>query len=207
MLEVNQAYNMNCLEGLKLIEDNGIHCCVTSPPYWSLRDYGIVPTLWPAVIYAPMPGIQEITVPEWTGCLGLEPTIEMFIGHIVLIFREVRRVLRKDGTLWLNFGDAYAKQGIDGRGDPTIGKRNLGDMNPICKKVPQSLKAKDLIGIPWRAAFALQADGWWLRSDIIWHKPNPMPESTMDRPTKAHEYIFLLSKSSRYYYNAEAVKE
>lgn len=181
--------------------------CVTSPPYWGLRDYGIPPTVWPETTYTPMPGLQPVTVPAWTGCLGLEPTPEMFVAHSVAVFREVWRLLRSDGTLWLNYGDSYAKAGISGMGDPTIGERNLGGMKQINKKIPLGLKPKDLIGIPWRVAFALQADGWYLRMDNIWSKSNPMPESVTDRPTKAHEYFFLLAKSERYYFDHEAIKE
>ncbi len=215
MLEINKIHKMNCLEGLKLLADNSIHCCVTSPPYWNLRDYNIEPTLWPAITYSPMPGMEAMTIPEWTGCLGLEPTIEMFVGHTVLIFREVRRVLRKDGTLWINFGDGYAgnprrDEGFNARWH---GKHYLSDKQGDTarkrpkREAPGCLKPKDLIGQPWRIAFALQADGWYLRSDIIWNKPNCMPESVTDRPTKAHEYIFLLSKSKKYYYDADAIRE
>ncbi len=174
----------DCLAVLKTLKSESIHCCVTSPPYWGLRDYGI------------------------DGQLGLEPTPELYVAHLVEIFREVRRVLRDDGTLWLNLGDSYA--GSHGTGG------NPGDKQytqPGSRSVrtrpdtPSDLKPKDLVGIPWRVAFALQADGWWLRSDIIWAKPNPMPESVMDRPTKAHEYIFLLAKSQTYYYDAHAIAE
>ena len=174
----------DCLAGLATLPDASVHCCVTSPPYWGLRDYGV------------------------DGQLGLEPTPGEYVAKMVAVFREVRRVLRDDGTLWLNLGDSYAndtkwggssggKHVADLHGDSGIGrgKRNTG------------LKAKDLVGIPWRVAFALQADGWYLRSDIIWSKPNPMPESVTDRPTKAHEYLFLLSKSERYHYDADAIKE
>lgn len=171
------------MEALKGLPDESVHCCVTSPPYWGLRDYGV------------------------DGQLGLEPTPEEYVAKMVKVFREVRRVMRKDGTLWLNLGDSYTKEGLSGMGGPTVGKRNLGGMNTIAKKVPQGLKPKDLVGMPWRLAFALQDDGWYLRSDIIWSKPNSMPESVADRPTKAHEYIFLLSKSGKYFYNAEAIKE
>lgn len=139
----------------------------------------------------------------WRGSLGLEPTPELFISHLVQIFREAKRVLRDDGTLWVNMGDSYAAsrsyQVVDNK------YRDVG--NKIGHKVPDGLKPKDLIGIPWMVAFALRADGWYLRSDIVWHKPNPMPESVKDRPTKAHEYIFLLSKSQKYFYDQDAVKE
>ncbi|OBZ15146.1 site-specific DNA-methyltransferase [Bacillus sp. FJAT-26390] len=160
------------------------HTSVTSPPYWGLRDYGIPPSDWPEVTYTPMPGLPPVTVPAWRGCLGLEPSPEMFVAHTVLVFREVWRVLRDDGTLWLNYGDSYFSAG-----------QSIG------------LKPNDLIGIPWRVAFALQAEGWYLRMDNIWSKPNWMPESARDRPTKSHEYMFLMSKSERYYYDKEAIKE
>jgi DNA modification methylase len=147
-----------------------VHCCVTSPPYWGLRDYG-------------------------TDCqLGLEKTPEEYVARMVEVFREVRRVLRDDGTLWLNLGDSYRKNPAR-----RFGKRPQDAPPPA----GSGIKPKDLVGIPWRVAFALQADGWYLRSDIIWHKPNPMPESCTDRPTKAHEYVFLLSKRARYFYDAE----
>lgn len=194
----------DCLESLKKMPDNSVNCCITSPPYFGLRDYGLPPTNWPAVSFSPMPGLPKVKVPKWTGCLGLEPDPLMFIGHIVLVFREVRRVLKKDGTLWLNFGDSYAANNSGNNGYKD-GRKNRAVRSAA--GAPSSLKAKDLIGIPWRAAFALQADGWWLRQDIIWEKPNPMPESVKDRCTKAHEYIFLLTKSARYWYDAEAVKE
>jgi len=211
MLAINQIHNMDCLEGMKLLDDCSVNCCVTSPPYWNLRDYNLQPTHWPEVHYSPMAGLPEVFIPEWTGCLGLEPTIEMFIGHIVLIFREVRWVLRKDGTLWINFADSYCSTApgtmgdnihIEGAKEAT--RRARKGMRP---QTPEGLKPKDLCGIPWRVAFALQADGWWLRSDIIWHKPACMPDSVKDRPTKCHEYIFLMSKSRKYYYDYEAIKE
>lgn len=157
-----------------------------------------------------MPGLPPVRVPAWEGQLGLEPVPEMYVGHLVLVFREVRRVLRKDGTLWLNLGDSYASPGKGGPWDEgrvqkgtgrTLYARqaNRGDFS--------GLKPKDLVGVPWRAAFALQADGWFLRSDVIWAKTNCLPESVKDRPTNAHEYVFLLAKSPRYFYDAEAVKE
>lgn len=179
----HRFYLGDSLTILKGLPAESVNCCVTSPPYWGLRDYGV------------------------ENQLGLEKTPEEYVARMVEIFREVRRVLRNDGTLWLNLGDSYAKQGISGMGDPTIGKRNLGGMKPINKSVPQGLKPKDLVGITWRVAFALQADGWYLRSDIIWHKPNCFPESVTDRPTKSHEYIFLLSKNERYYYDIDAIRE
>ena len=173
------------LTELRKLPDESVHCCVTSPPYWGLRDYGVA------------------------GQLGLEKTPEEYVAKIVEVFREVRRVLRKDGTLWLNLGDSYAGGGKGNYGSGlsthggTVAKHAKGSDFPV----PDGLKHKDLVGIPWRVAFALQADGWYLRQDIIWAKPNPMPESVTDRCTKAHEYIFLLAKSQKYYYDAEAVKE
>ena len=151
----------------------------------------------------------------WRGALGLEPTPELYVEHMVEVFREVRRVLRKDGTLWLNLGDSYAAGGTGGASDKSglNGGRGVGADEKIKqganiqRAAPTGLKPKDLVGIPWMVAFALRSDGWYLRSDIIWAKPNPMPESVTDRPTKAHEYLFLLSKSERYYYDAEAIRE
>lgn len=174
--------NGDALKQLQKLPDKSIHCCVTSPPYYGLRDYGV------------------------DGQIGLESTPEEFIEKLVVVFREVRRVMRDDGTLWVNIGDSYAGNGKRGGGDPTIGVRNVGQPYPP-KSTPQNCKPKDLLGIPWMLAFALRADGWYLRQDIIWAKPNPMPESVRDRCTKSHEYIFLLSKSSKYFYDAEAIKE
>jgi DNA modification methylase len=171
----------DCREILRTLPDASVHCCVTSPPYFGLRDYGVEHQI------------------------GLEPTPDEYVSQLVEVFREVRRVLRDDGTLWLNLGDSYAAGGRGGGADGSKQQTNVGALlGP--KKPPAGLKPKDLIGIPWRVAFALQADGWWLRQDIIWSKPNTMPESVTDRCTKAHEYIFLLSKSARYYYDADAIK-
>lgn len=153
--------------------DRSVHLIASSPPYYGLRDYGLPPTEWPAVEYAPMAGLPAVSVPAWTGCLGLEPDPIMFVAHIVLIMREARRVLRDDGTLWLNFGDSYAAR----RGYQVADNKHRDVGNNMSMNVPAGLKEKDLIGIPWRVAFALQADGWWLRSDVIWAKSNPMPES------------------------------
>ena len=177
----NQIFQGDALKVLKTIPDESVHCCITSPPYYGLRDYGV--------------GDQ----------IGLEKTPEEYVANLVQIFREVRRVLRDDGTVWLNLGDSYA-----GNCSRASNGGRAGFGNPretITNRMPEGLKTKDLIGIPWRVAFALQADGWYLRQDIIWHKPNPMPESVTDRCTKSHEYIFLLSKSQKYFYDAEAVKE
>jgi DNA modification methylase len=215
---INQITVGHCLDVLKRIPDKSVHCCVTSPPYWGLRDYLLEPVYWPAVSYSPMPGLPEICIPEGRANLGLESDLWAFVGHMVAIFREVYRILRPDGTLWLNLGDTYitSPPGNNGKhnnlGDGAYKRqqdRQLShgeDMKAIYQK-PKELKMKDLAGIPWRIAYALQADRWYLRSDVIWHKPNPMPESVTDRPAKAHEYVFLLSKSERYFYDAEAIKE
>lgn len=205
----------NCLHVLPTLPAGHFHTSVTSPPYWGLRDYGLPPSDWPEVTYTPMPGLPPITVPAWTGCLGLESTPEMFVAHIVLVFREVWRVLRDDGTLWLNFGDTYAGsqkgRNADGRANPGGIHRQSGGQTsgqiPAGTFRRGKLKPKDLVGIPWRVAFALQADGWYLRMDNIWNKLNCMPESVKDRPTKAHEYLFLLAKKRRYYFDAKAIEE
>ena len=181
MWEIKQG---DALSVLKTMPAQSINTCVTSPPYWGLRDYGV------------------------DGQLGLEPTPEEYVANLVEVFREVRRVLRDDGTLWLNLGDTYAGSWGSASHDINGKARRTGtNRRPPTSYKQKGLKPKDLVGIPWRVAFALQADGWYLRSDIIWHKPNPMPESVTDRPTKAHEYIFLLSKSQKYYYDADSIKE
>lgn len=215
----------NCLDVLRSMPDCSVQCCVTSPPYWGLRDYGIPPSDWPEVVFVPMAGLPPMTVAAQSCVHGLEKDPWAYVAHEAAIFREVRRVLQDDGTLWLNLGDSYCSQGgnHDGRTDnqPNVGasrvwRNGSGRADGIVDERGQrnrngnscsSLKPKDLCGIPWRVAFALQADGWYLRSDNIWHKPNPMPESVLDRPTRAHEYFFLFAKSEQYYYDAEAIKE
>ncbi len=211
------------LDALRLLPGESVHVVCTSPPYWGLRDFGLPPVPWPEVEYRPMPGLPPIRVPAWGGQLGLEPTPEMYVAHLVLVFREVWRVLRRDGTLWLNLGDSYAGSWGNYHPHSSLGKRGQQlkessrwnrrayegreDFLPPTAKPTGGLKEKDLAGIPWRVAFALQADGWWLRADVVWSKPNCLPESVGDRPTKSHEYVFLLAKSPRYFYDAEAVKE
>jgi len=282
-LNGSQLYQGHVLDVLRALAAGSVHCVVTSPPYWGLRDYSLPPIEWPAVSYAPMAGLPPVEIEGcaegcehvweeeqhrvmtgggvesstlgvlsgghgmsedghkrtlersrydasqgqhcqlcggWRGCLGLEPTVEMFVGHIVLVARELWRVLRDDGTFWLNFGDSYSGGGGYA---PDAPSNQGGGMNRRAKEFESSkrraagnLKPKDLIGIPWRVAFALQADGWYLRSDIVWAKGvsfcstysgSCMPESVTDRPTKGHEYVFLLAKSKSYFYDAEAVKE
>ena len=230
----------DCMEQIAGLPDESIHCCVTSPPYWGLRDYGTA--TWeggnPDCDHAPANtskprnarplgafhgGTDEGNAsrePDMrTSChcgatridrqLGLEESPEEYVAKMVDVFRAVRRVLRDDGTLWLNIGDSYAGSACglkDGKGssDNNTGR---GDAPKFSRIAGEGIKPKDLVGIPWMLAFALRADGWYLRQDIIWHKPNPMPESVRDRCTKAHEYVFLLSNSQKYFYDYEAIKE
>jgi len=178
----------DCRNVLATLDDQSVNCIVTSPPYFGLRDYDVA------------------------GQMGLEPTPDEFVAALVGVLREARRVLRDDGTLWLNLGDSYAGTGKSGGGAQgerwkEAGADTVGPRGGKWKPAPEGLKQKDLIGIPWRVALALQADGWYLRQDIIWHKPNPMPESVRDRCTKSHEYIFLLSKSPSYYFDSVAMQE
>jgi DNA modification methylase len=189
----------DCLATLRTLPDGAAQCCVTSPPYYGLRDYGV------------------------EGQIGLEDSPDAYVARLVAVFREVRRVLRDDGTLWLNLGDSYAASQSAARGSPdrstlTGGGGRYREGSKIAnaydtqaprkrKSNGDGVKPKDLLGIPWLVAFALRADGWYLRKDIIWHKPNPMPESVRDRPTSAHEHVFLLSKRAAYFYDAEAIAE
>jgi len=184
MIDTNVILEGDCIQSLKSLPEGIVNTCVTSPPYYGLRDYGE------------------------QGQVGLEQTPEEYVQKLVEVFREVKRVLRDDGTLWLNLGDSYSGSGKGPAGNlgKTHNEREMTHTH-VSGKVPDGLKPKDLIGIPWMVAFALRNDGWYLRQDIIWHKPNPMPESVTDRCTKSHEYIFLLSKSKTYYYDAESIKE
>lgn len=184
---INTIQQANVMNVPWSLPDNSIDCCVTSPPYWGLRDYGVV------------------------GQLGLEKTPEEFIERMVIVFEEVRRVLKPEGTCWINIGDSYANKGggfnttkstLNGTSNT---EKRAGRKNKMVTAVG-GLKPKDLVGVPWMLAFALRDAGWYLRQDIIWHKPNPMPESVTDRCTKAHEYIFMLTKSAKYYYDYEAIK-
>lgn len=177
----------DCRTILPTLEKGSVQCCVTSPPYFGLRSYGVGGA---------------------NGEIGLEETPDAYVAALVEVFRGVRDVLADDGTVWLNLGDSYSGGGPH-HGDANTGKSgtNRGSITGVDRTAIPGLKPKDLVGIPWRVAFALQADGWYLRSDIIWHKPNVMPESVTDRPTKSHEYLFLLSKKATYYYDADAIKE
>jgi DNA modification methylase len=232
------------LDVLATLPEQSVHCCVTSPPYWGLRNYKTPPQIWdgdPKCTHEWAQDIRKVSgkvghgrggstlsggheswgnregttsgafctcCSAWRGHLGNEPTLDLYVAHMVAIFRAVMRVLRDDGTLFLNIGDTYAsawpcqRRNVIGEGSLPNGKR---EARP--PRMPHGLKEKDLVGIPWRVAFALQADGWYLRSDIVWEKPNVMPESATDRPTKSHEYIFLLSKSADYFFDMEAVRE
>jgi DNA modification methylase len=226
----DKIFNMDCLQGLKTLPDNCIDCCVTSPPYFGLRDYGTATweggnkncehlissddnagekqksnfgSLRTAKNICRKCGAKRIDVQ-----IGLEETPDDFVSKLVEVFAEVKRVLKPEGTLWLNLGDSYARVGGDnsekGRHWDNRAKNPKTGHNRYAKDI--SLKPKDLIGVPWMVAFALRTNGWYLRQDIIWNKPNPMPESVTDRCTKAHEYIFLMSKSQKYFYNADAIK-
>jgi len=256
----------HCLDVLPTLPKQSVHMCVTSPPYWSLRDYGVPPSVWDGVAGCPHEwesagsvegytskrkwqhtDVSRESNPDgwnlieqgkfctrcgaWLGCLGLEPTPDLYVEHLVTVFDAVRRVLRREGTLWLNLGDCYA---AGGRGGDTGGasglqgskqhqeeskkagqrigsrssfRRDRMARGDVAHKSAPGVKPKDLVGIPWMVAFALRARGWYLRSDIIWAKTNPMPESIRDRPTKSHEYLFLLAKSDEYYYDADAIRE
>lgn len=256
-----QVYEGDALTVLRSLPAESVQTCITSPPYWGLRDYGLPPIViggkptcaheWlterieremrrglglakskvstrgggkkiAKVGWQRFERGQCLRCGAWKGCLGLEASPALYVQHIVEIFRQVRRVLRRDGTLWLNLGDCYCSappgeeqldQGASTlSGGPRRGHRSSFRRDRIPRqdhphKRAFNLKPKDLIGIPWRVAFALQDDGWYLRSDVIWHKANPMPESVKDRPTRAHEYVFLLAKSGRYYYDQDAIKE
>ncbi len=180
MITIEQILLGDAAEQLRTLESESVHCCVTSPPYFNLRDY------------------------ESPGQIGRESTPEEYISRLVEVFRETQRVLRPDGTLWLNIWDSYASGGMKTRGRDEKLPTRIMEQQP---QTPARLKPKDLIGIPWMLAFALRDDGWYLRQDIIWHKPNTMPESVRDRCTKSHEYIFLLTKSQRYYFDCDTIRE
>jgi DNA modification methylase len=201
---------------LRTLPVASVDCVVTSPPYWGLRDYGLPPQVWDGAAECAHSWSRDragVTICSccgaWSGNLGLEPSPELYIAHMVAVFREVGRVLKPQGTLWLNLGDCFNA----GTSAPRRASANrvgywqaAGTMGDRRVKA-SGLKPKDLVGIPWRVALALQADGWFLRSDVIWSKPNPVPEGVRDRPVRAHEYVFLLSKEPRYFYDAEAVRE
>ena len=179
-LDASTIFEGDAATVLRRLPSNSVRCVVTSPPYWGLRDYGI------------------------DDQIGLEVTMPQFIQKLVAVFAEVRRVLTDDGTLWINIGDGYTS---GNRGYRATDKKNPARAMTVRPDTPEGLKPKDLMGIPWRLAFALQDDGWYLRTDIIWNKPNAMPESVKDRPTRSHEFLFMFSKSEKYFYNSDAVKQ
>jgi site-specific DNA-methyltransferase (cytosine-N4-specific) len=217
----------DCLLRLRELPSESVHCCVTSPPFWGLRDYGS--RVWlGGTLGCSHDRTQEIPSPDpgedgnqwrlpptklcldcnaWYGQLGLEPELDSYIAHMVEVFREVRRVLHTSGVLWLNLGDGYARQG--GVGAPgknaKVGMTRKAVQRRNCKP-PKGLKSGDLMMIPARVALALQADGWWLRAENIWHKPNAMPESVRNRTTRAHEKVYMLTKNSHYFYDAQAIR-
>lgn len=194
----------DCYQVLSTLPDASVHCCVTSPPYFGLRDYGLPPTDWPTIN----------STPAMTCCLGLEPTPAAFVDHLVLLFRQVRRVLRDDGTLWVNIGDSYCSTDKWGGGGGNAGKQTVAPDGSVPswavrrRRAPMpGVKPKDLIGIPWMLAFALRADGWHLRQEVIWSKPNSKPEPVRDRCVRSHEHVFLLTKAERYWFDADAIEE
>lgn len=237
MIRINNIYQGNVIDVLKKFPDNFIDCCITSPPYFGLRDYGTAK--WEggdkkcdhfhfleghgekSLLQTGSQGTQQYyykDICKKCGAvrkddqIGLEKTPELYVQKLTTIFNEVKRILKKEGTLWLNLGDSYNGSGQDsgkkeGGISQQIGNRLVGKTSPTKGIKIKGIKPKDLIGIPWMVAFALRDNGWYLRQDIIWSKPNPMPEPVADRCTKSHEYIFLLSKSRSYYYDSESIKE
>jgi DNA modification methylase len=251
-LKRSEIIHGHALEKLSELPADSVHCCITSPPYWGLRDYKLEPQVWDGEAGCGHEWVDETVTGElrtgkglaklgeryrgggkkqgevepitairgqcrhcsaWRGSLGLEPTPELFVEHLVTVFREVRRVLRPDGVAFVNIGDSYASSPASGGERDTSGRpqdKNAGQHQRTPNREwtrPPGLKPKDLCMIPARVALALQSDGWWLRSEIVWAKPNPMPESVTDRPTKAHEMVYLLTKSARYFWDQEAVRE
>ena len=205
-------YHGDALAVLAELPGESVNAIVTSPPYFGLRDYGVTATDWPETTYTPMVGLPDVTVPAMTSPLGLEPSPQAYIAHLVAIFREARRVLAGDGVMWLNVGDSYASLGGNGRGaGSALQGRKHGPAQEVAgrgsRKPGTTVHAKNMLGIPWQLAFALQADGWILRSDTIWAKPNGMPESTKDRPSRKHEHVFLFAKSGRYWFDLDAIRE
>lgn len=180
VVDSSTLFEGDALTVLRRLKDQSVRCVITSPPYWGLRSYGI------------------------DDQIGLEPTITQYLNKLVGIFSEIKRILTDDGTLWLNIGDGYTS---GNRGYRAPDRKNPARAMSIRPDTPEGLKPKDLIGVPWRLAFALQEDGWYLRNDIVWHKPNAMPESVKDRPARSHEYIFMLTKSEQYYYDWQASRE
>ncbi|HEX2679622.1 MAG TPA: site-specific DNA-methyltransferase [Polyangiales bacterium] len=206
-----QLLTGHCVDELNKLEPQSVQCIVTSPPYLWLRDYGTEPVAWPEIHYTPMIGMPPVVAPAQVASLGLEQDIASYVAHIVHVFRAAHRVLRRDGLCWINIGDSYASGGRSGggsfmeeRGDASW--KGASAVNGW-RKPPPGFGRKDMLGMPWRVAYALQADGWRLRSDVIWQKPNCMPQSAEDRPTSSHEYLFLFSRSDEYFYDGDAIRE
>lgn len=212
-MKVNTIYNQDFIIGGKNLLPKSIQCCVTSPPYFALRDYGVEKSKWPEITFKLNEWVPETVVPAMECCLGLEPDTVSFIAHLVHVFRIVRESLRDDGVLWVNMGDSYATSGKNRTKEQAEAKSTLqGSKKSQSQslkqqsKIVSGIKPKDLMGIPWMMALSMRADGWFLRQDIIWNKPNPMPESVTDRCSKSHEYIFLFSKSQKYFFDAESIR-
>lgn len=195
--------------GLQTLPDGCAQMCLTSPPYLGQRDYGTSPIDWPETSYVPMSGLPSVTVPAMASCLGNESSTSAYVAHLLTVLREVRRTLADDGTLWLNLADTYNSGSSGGTGGSTMtgGTRNQAVSNRHGRRVLKEVCAKNLLGIPWRVALALQADGWWLRNDIVISRPNAVPENVADRMTRSHEYVFLFSKSAKYFYDGDAIAE
>lgn len=204
--ESTTLFHGDSFEILRQLPDASVDCCVTSPPYFGLRDYGVEPTEWPEVTYSPMPGVPSVAVPAMTCPLGMEPDPNAFVAHLLAIFREVLRALADDGTLWLNIGDSYATTPPGPRGNNSTlnGTKFLGSQ---LGGAPADVPMKSLIGIPWRLGFAILGDGRLLRQEVIWSKRSCMPEAVKDRPSRSHEQVFLVTKSPHYWYDADAIRE
>lgn len=195
----------NSLDALAEMPADSVDCIVTSPPYFALRNYGLPPTHWPETSYVPMAGLPPVNIEAMACALGCEPTPQAFIAHLVLIFEHARRVLVSDGTLWLNIGDSYSS-----RADASVGPisgRSRASVMPARVNTTAAVPRKNLLGIPWQLAFALQAQGWILRKDVIWNKPNATPESVQDRPSSRYEDLFLFSKSPRYWFDLDPIRQ
>ena len=216
--------NGDSVNVLTMLPNNSVDCCVTSPPYYGLRSYGLPPTSWPSLSFFPMPHLSAVAVSAWNGCLGLEPKPDMYVAHLLLIIRQVRRVLKPTGTFWLNLGDSWASTAQGSYNAPQKMAWREGaewEHKDIYTnfRPKVGLNPKNMLGIPWRVAFALQAEDWYLRQDVIWAKGlsgpasrdgwsgNPAQESVKDRCVRAHEYMFLLAKSERYWFDSEAIRE
>jgi len=202
----------------RTLDTGSADCVVTSPPYFGLRDYGVPGTDWPEVTYAPMADMPEVVVPAMTCPLGLEPSPTAYVAHLVLLFRELRRVLADDGTMWINLGDSFAANGVvtynntpnanrAGTSDAAAQSIKAGIERAHIRRSSDGIPPKNLLGVPWRVAFALQADGWILRNSVVWYAPNKMPESVTDRLSTKHEMVFMFAKRAKYWFDLDAIRE